>query len=80
MALPDQAEPVKIEQAFVRWVKNDQCGVSFLEVPSNVQAWLEQVCLVLDKAQQPVEQIISLPGYDFGQSANMPDVEVRGGR
>jgi hypothetical protein len=31
--LPDQTEPVKIEQAVVRWVANDQFGISFLGMP-----------------------------------------------
>jgi hypothetical protein len=31
--LPDQAQPVEVEQTVVRWIKDDQFGVSFLEVP-----------------------------------------------
>jgi hypothetical protein len=30
--LPDESQPVKIQQAEVRWVKGDQFGVSFLEL------------------------------------------------
>lgn len=51
--LPDQFRPVKVEQAIVRWVKHDQCGVSFLEVQPDARARLTLVFQVLYDAQQP---------------------------
>ena len=59
--LPDQAQPVKVEQAVVRWVKDDQFGVSFLEVPPEARACLEQVCKLLHEAQQPEKHVIHVP-------------------
>ena len=56
--LPDQAQPMEIEQAIVRWVKADQFGVSFLDVPPDTQARLAQVFQLLNEAQQPEEKMI----------------------
>ena len=50
--LPDQAEPVRIEQAVVRWVAKNQFGVSFLDVPPDARARLELVFQLLHEAQQ----------------------------
>lgn len=50
--LPDQSEPVKIEQAVVRRVANDQFGVSFFEVPPDARARIEHVFRLLHEAQQ----------------------------
>ena len=55
--LPDQFQPLKVEQAIVRWVKHDQCGVSFVDVPPDARARLERVFQVLHAAQQPVTTI-----------------------
>ena len=38
--LPDQTLPVTVEQAVVRWVKADQFGVSFLDVPPETRSRL----------------------------------------
>jgi PilZ domain len=51
--LPDQFQPVKVEQAIVRWVKHDQCGVSFLEVQQEARRRLERVFQLLHEAQDP---------------------------
>lgn len=45
--LPDQSEPVKIEQAVVRWLSKDQFGVSFQDVPPEARARLEHVFRLL---------------------------------
>jgi hypothetical protein len=66
--LPDQAQPMAIEQAVVRWVKDDQFGVSFLEVPPDVRARLEQVFLLLDEAQQPKKKVISISAVAYDDS------------
>lgn len=50
--LPDRSDPVKIEQAVVRWVANDQFGMSFLDVPRDARARLELVFRLLHEAQQ----------------------------
>ena len=55
--LPGEFQPVKVEQAIVRWVKHDQCGVSFLEVHPDARARLERVFQVLHEAQHPVTTI-----------------------
>jgi hypothetical protein len=70
--LPDQAEPVAVEQAVVRWVKADEFGVSFQDVPPDVQARLAQVFQILHETQQPKNKVISIPAfahYDGAQSA-----------
>ena len=36
--LLEQSQPVKVELAAVRWVKDDQFGVSFLKMPPDVRA------------------------------------------
>jgi hypothetical protein len=48
---PDQAQPVNIEQAVVRWVKDDQFGVSFQVVPPDVRARLKHQLQLLHEAQ-----------------------------
>lgn len=53
--LPDQAHPVKIGLAAVRWVKHDQFGVSFLQVSPDARVRLAQVCQSLHEAQQQPE-------------------------
>jgi len=58
--LPDQAHPVAVEQAVVRWVKDDRFGVSFLKVHPDAQARLEQVFQLLHEAQQPEVHVIPL--------------------
>ena len=50
--LPHLSPSVAIELAAIRWVKHDEFGVSFLDVPSDVQAHLAQVCRLLPEAQQ----------------------------
>ena len=58
--LPEQSEPVKIEQAVVRWVANDQFGVSFLDVPPDARARLEHVFRLLHEAQQERSSVYPL--------------------
>ena len=45
--LLEQSQPVKVELAAVRWVKDDQFGVSFLNVPPDDRARLKQVFQLL---------------------------------
>lgn len=59
--LPDQAQPVKVERAAIRWVKDDRFGVSFLEVAPDARARLEQVFQLLHEAQQPEDHVVSVP-------------------
>ena len=59
--LPDQSQPVKVELAAVRWVTDDQFGVSFLEVPPDDRARLGQGFQLLQKAQQPEAHVIQIP-------------------
>jgi hypothetical protein len=68
--LPDQGQPMAVEQAVVRWVKADEFGVSFQDVPPDVQARLAQVVQVLHEAQQPKKQVISLAFLDASRSQN----------
>ena len=63
--LPDQSQPVKVELAAVRWVTDDQFAVSFLEVPPDDRARLEQGFQVLQKAQQPEAPVIQIPVSAF---------------
>jgi hypothetical protein len=68
----NQAQPVEVEQAVVRWVNDDQFGVSFLAVPPDVQARLEQVVRLLHEAQQLEEHVIPVSAFlrsDSGQRA-----------
>jgi hypothetical protein len=58
LCLPDQAQPVEVEQAVVRWTKADQFGVSFLDVPPDTRARLAQVFQLLYEAQQPEVKVI----------------------
>ena len=61
--LPDLAQPVTVDQAAVRWVQDDQFGVSFLEVSPAARACLEQVCQVVCEPQQPKVKVISIPPF-----------------
>jgi hypothetical protein len=61
--LPDQAEPVKLELAAVRWVQDDHFGVSFLEVTPDARARIEQGLQVLIEAQQPKVTVISVSAF-----------------
>ena len=61
--LPDVAQPVKVDLAAVRWVQDDQLGVSFLEVSPDARACLEQVCQLVRDAQQPKVKVISIPPF-----------------
>ena len=57
--LPDQSLPVEIEQAVVRWIQGDRCGVSFLKVQPVMLARLVQVFQLLEAAQQSVVRVMS---------------------
>ena len=81
--LPDQAEPVMIERAVVRWVADDQFGVSFLELPSDVASRLTQVVQTLQKGQQAAAQVIPVAAAFRAtkeQHAVSTSPEVRVGR
>ena len=51
--LPDQLQPAKVEQAVVRWVHHDQCGVSFVKVQPEARARLKHVFHLLHEAEHP---------------------------
>jgi PilZ domain len=81
--LPDQAEPVMIERSVVRWIAEDQFGVSFLEVPSDVAVRLTQVFQTLQKEQQTTGQVIPVAATFLAtkeQNAAWSSPEVRVGR
>lgn len=54
--LPDQEHPVKIEQAIVRWSKDDRFGVSFQDMSPDAQTRIGQVFQLLHEAQQPEDR------------------------
>jgi hypothetical protein len=51
--LPDQFQSAKVEQAVVRWVNHDQCGVSFVKVQPETRVRLEHVFHLLHEAEHP---------------------------
>lgn len=57
LSLPDRAEALMIDHAVVRWVRGNQWGLSFLEVPSAVQNRLRQVFQLLHQAQHSDEPL-----------------------
>jgi hypothetical protein len=61
--LPDVAQPVKVDLAAVRWVQDDQFGVSFLEVSPDTRAYLDQVCQLVREPPQPKMKVISIPPF-----------------
>jgi hypothetical protein len=61
--LPDLAQPVTVDLAAVRWVQDDEFGVSFLEVSPDARACLEQVCQVVLEPPQPTVKVISIPPF-----------------
>lgn len=61
--LPTLAQPVTVDLAAVRWVQDDQFGVSFLEVSSHARACLEHVCQVVLEAEQPQVKVIAIPAF-----------------
>lgn len=58
--LPDQSQPVKVDLAAVRWVKENEFGVRFITLLPDAQARLKQACLLLHKRQQPEARVIQL--------------------
>ena len=56
---------MEIEQAVVRWVKDNQVGVSFLQLPPEIRTRLERVFQLLNTAQQPRAKKIHIPAV-FG--------------
>ena len=56
---------MEIEQAVVRWVKDNQVGVSFLQLPPETRTRLERVFQLLNTAQQPPAKKIYIPAV-FG--------------
>ena len=67
--LPDQAHPVKVERGTVRWVQDDQFGVSFLEVLPDAQVRLSQVVQLLLDAQQSDALVIQIPASTSSQDS-----------
>ena len=49
---------MKVELAAVRWVKDDQFGVSFLNVPPDARARLKQVLQLLHETKQSEAHVI----------------------
>lgn len=81
--LPDQAEPVMIERAVVRWASDEQFGVSFLELSTDAAARLTQVFQVLQQAQKAAAPLISVAACFVAtkeQNMALPSPEVRVGR
>ena len=68
--LPDLSLPVEIEQGVVRWIRDDQFGVSFLKLQPAMQARLVHVFQVLATAQQPKKQVISIAFLGVSRSQN----------
>jgi hypothetical protein len=56
--LLEESQPVKVELAAVRWVNDDEFGVSFLKMPPDVRAHLIQVFRLLHEAKQPEAHVI----------------------
>ena len=63
LRLPNLAQPVTVDLAAVRWVQDNQFGVSFLEVSSHARACLEQVCQVVLEAERPPVKVISISAF-----------------
>ena len=61
--LPDQAQPVNVELAAVRWIAAEQFGVSFQEVSPDARELIEQMVQLLREAQQPQVKVIHIPGF-----------------
>jgi len=76
--LPDLAQPVTVDLAAVRWVKDDQFGVSFLEVSPDARTCLEQVCQEVLEPPHPKEKVISIPPF-LGSEGEESEVVSRGG-
>lgn len=79
--LPDQLEPAAVEQAVVRWIKDDQFGVSILEMSADDRTRLAQIFQVLQAAQQPTAHVIPVTVVtNTEQDAALPSPKVRAGR
>lgn len=81
--LPDQAEPVVVERAIVRWIKDDQFGVSFLEISPEARVCVSHVFQVLQAAQQPAARVIPVTvvtNTEQDAALPLPEVYGRGGR
>ena len=61
--LPDQAQPVNAEQAVVRWVKDDQFGVSFQVLPPDVRARLKHLIQLLHEPPKPEVKVIQVSAF-----------------
>lgn len=61
--LPDQVQPLKVERAAVRWIKDGEFGVSFLELPPDARIRVEQVVQLLHEAQQPEARVIPMSAF-----------------
>jgi hypothetical protein len=61
--LPNLAQPVTVDLAAVRWVQDDQFGISFLEVSPHARACLEQVCQVVLETERPQVKVIAISAF-----------------
>ena len=78
--LSDQAEPVMVERAIVRWATGDQVGVSLFELSPDVRARLDRVVRSLYDAQQSAPHVIPVSACFAAskeQNAALPPPEVR---
>jgi hypothetical protein len=63
LRLPNLAQPVTVDLAAVRWVQDDQFGISFLEVSPHARACLEQVCQVVLETERPQVKVIAISAF-----------------
>ncbi|MEP6957897.1 MAG: PilZ domain-containing protein [Nitrospirota bacterium] len=77
--LPDRSEPIAVERAVVRWIKDDQFGVSFLEMSPDARMRLAVVCQLLHDAQDSAAQVIAVADVlaDKEEKDALPAPEVR---
>ena len=61
--LPNLVQPVTVDLAAVRWVQDDQFGISFLEISPHARACLEQVCQLIPEAERPQVKVIAISAF-----------------
>ncbi|BCA56022.1 hypothetical protein W02_31620 [Nitrospira sp. KM1] len=62
--LPDQAEPMSIEQATVPWIRGEYFGVSFPVLHENQRSRLANLVKLLHAAQE--DEVAAIPASVFG--------------
>lgn len=85
LSLPGEDQSVDIERGAVRWIKNQEFGVAFLELTPEARTRIEQVMTRLQKTQQPAVQLQqqqTIPAsafteWDFGSNALADEPEIR---